>query len=55
MWKLVILSLPDINQGMSINNLSIFYTNADQFLNNTDKLEMLIAGSEPDIMMITEV
>ena len=32
-WKLVILSLPDINQGMLINNLSIFYTNADQFLN----------------------
>ena len=54
-WKLMILSLPDINQGMLINNLSIFYTNADQFLNKTDELEMLIAGSEPDIIMITEV
>ena len=30
-WKLVILSLSDINQGMLINNLSIFYTKADQF------------------------
>ena len=55
MWKLMILSLPDINQGMLISNLSIFYTNADQFLNKIDDLEMLIAGSEPDIIMITEV
>ena len=44
----MILSLPDINQGMSINNLSIFYTNAVQFLNKIDELEMPIAVSEPD-------
>ena len=54
-WKLMILSLPDLNQGMLIINLSIFYTNADHFLNKIDDLEMLIAGSEPDIIMITEV
>ena len=51
----MILSLPDINQGMLISNLSIFYINADQFLNKTDDLAMLIAGSEPDIIMITKV
>ena len=40
---------------MLISHLSIFYTNANQFLNKIDDLEMLIAGSEPDIIMITEV
>ena len=29
----MILGFPNINQGMLISNLSIFYTNADQFLN----------------------
>ena len=48
----MILSFPDINQGLLI---SMFYTNANQFLNKIDDLEMLIAGSEPDIIMITEV
>ena len=51
----MILSLPDINQGMSFNNLSILYTNVDQFLNKSDELEMLIVGSEPDIIMIAKV
>ena len=33
----------------------VLYTNADQFLNKKDKLLQLIAGNEPNIMIITEV
>ena len=35
--------------------LKILYTNADQFLNKRDQLSMLIAGDEPDIIIINEV
>ena len=31
------------------------YTNADQFINKRDDLCCLIAGDEPDLIMITEV
>jgi len=37
------------------NNLKIFYTNADQFLNRHDELTMLISNDKPDITLITEV
>ena len=33
----------------------VLYTNADQFLNKKDELLQLIAGNEPNIMIITEV
>ena len=35
--------------------LSVYYTNADQFINKREELCMHIAGAEPDIIMITEV
>ena len=31
------------------------YTNADQFLNKHDELQMFITGNEPDIILISEV
>ena len=34
--------------------LKILYTNADQFVNKRDDLLMLIAGNEPDIILINE-
>ena len=34
--------------------MKIFYTNADQFPNKRDELLMIIAGNEPDIILITE-
>ena len=33
----------------------VLYTNADQFLNKKDELLRLIAGNEPNIIIITEV
>ena len=33
----------------------VLYTNADQFLNKKDELLQLIAGNEPNIIIITEV
>ena len=38
-----------------LNQLSIFYTNIDQFLNKKDDLETAIAGNKPDIILITEI
>ena len=35
--------------------LKIYYTNADQLVNNRDDLSMQIAGNEPDIICVTEV
>ena len=35
--------------------LKYLYTNADQLLNKIEDLKMMIAGDEPDLMMITEV
>ena len=35
--------------------LKFFYTNADQFVNKRDDLAAVIAGNEPDVIMITEV
>ena len=43
-----------INTRMS-ERLTVMYTNADQFLNKKDELLVFIAGSEPTIIMITEV
>ena len=34
---------------------TVTYTNADQLLNKVDDLEMLIAGSEPDLILITDI
>ena len=35
--------------------LKFFYPNADQFVNKRDDLAAVIAGNEPDVIMITEV
>ena len=37
------------------NGLRVLYTNSDQFVNKRDDLCMLISGSEPDLIFITEV
>jgi len=34
--------------------LGVLYTNTDQFLNKFDDLLMLIAGNEPDLILIAE-
>lgn len=39
----------------NFQSLIVFYTNADQFLNKRDELQMFIAGNEPDIILITEI
>ena len=41
--------------GATIKDITVLYTNADQFLNKINDLEMLIAGSVPDLILITEV
>ena len=35
--------------------MKFFYTNADQFVNKRDDLLCMIAGDEPDVILITEV
>ena len=35
--------------------LMVLYTNADQLINTKDELPQLIAGNEPNIIIITEV
>ena len=42
---------PDFN----FQSLTVLYTNADQFLNKRDELQMFITGNEPDIILISEV
>ena len=50
------LSPPDTSSYKTITkDITVLYTNADQFLNKINDLEMLIAGSEPDLMLITEI
>ena len=38
-----------------VSPLKVLYTNADHFFNKRDDLLMLIAGNEPDLILITEV
>ena len=60
---MMILLLPDngnFNEFTSsyktiTKDITVLYTNADQFLNKINDLEMLIAGSELDLMLITEI
>ena len=40
---------------VTCNGLDILYTNADQFSNKRDDLCMAISGSEPDIILISEI
>ena len=40
---------------MSIDNLKVLYTNADQFLNKVHDLQTFIAGDEPDLILISEL
>ena len=47
----IIDSVPPINP----DQLQILYTNADQFINKRDDLVALIAGNEPDLILITEI
>ena len=35
--------------------ITFFYTNADQFVNKRDELNMVIVDDKPDVMFITEV
>ena len=42
------------NSGKN-KSLSVLYTNTDQFINKRDDMCMLIAGREPDIILLTEV
>ena len=48
-------NLIDVYQESSNVSLKLFYTNADQFLNKREDLLMMIAGDEPDVILITEV
>ena len=43
----------DSNEGHA--GLKVLYTNCDQYVNKRDDLCMLIAGSEPDIILLNEV
>ena len=36
-------------------NISVLYTNADEFINKREDLCMMITGEEPDVMILTEV
>jgi len=38
-----------------LTELDILYTNADQLVNKMDDLSILIAGDEPDLILISEV
>ena len=50
------LSPPDTSpHGAITKDITVLYTNADQFLNKMNDLEMHIAGSEPDLILITEI
>ena len=40
---------------VTVGELKVLYTNADQFVNKLDELRKVIAGDEPDVMLITEV
>ena len=54
--QIICLSPPDTSSYKTITkDITVLYTNADQFLNKINDLEMLIAGSEPDLMLITEI
>ena len=44
-----------VTSPAQVKQLQVYYTNADQLVNKRDDLAMQIAGSEPDIMMLTEV
>ena len=43
------------SSNFDFQSLTVFYTNADQFLNKRDELQMFIAGNEPDIILISEI
>ena len=47
----------NVDEKILKNNtdVSILYTNADQFLNKRDDLAMMIVENKPDIILITEV
>ena len=52
------ISLSDEGNNFSCDNvekLKIFYTNIDQFLNEKYDLEMAIAGTNPDIILISKI
>ena len=58
----VLVSLPgtinhsiDSEPFINLDQLQFFYTNADQFINKHDDLVALIAGNEPDLILITEI
>ena len=45
----------DSEPFINLDQLQFFYTNADQFINKRDDLVALIAGNEPDLILITEI
>ena len=53
---LVSVLLIPLLTGQSLSkDITILYTNADQFLNKINDLKMLIVGSEPDLILITKI
>lgn len=38
-----------------VNGLTLYYTNADNFLNKIDELQITIQSIKPDVLIITEV
>ena len=53
--KTTILVKKIIKGSYPFENIKILYTNADQLPNKKDDLLQLIAGNEPDVIMITGV
>ena len=51
----VIITLVVIFLNFNFQYLTVFYTNADQFLNKHNKSQMFITGNMPDIILISEV
>ena len=46
---------PKVTKEVSNEGLTLFYTNADQFVNKRDDLVAIIADDKPDIILIAEV
>ena len=54
--QITCLNPPDTSpHGAITKDITILYTNANQFLNKINDLEIPIAGSEPDLILITKI
>ena len=50
-----IIANVDLNLSFKYKSLSVFYTNADQFVNKRDLLLVQIANKNPDLILISEL